>query len=262
MASKRGAGPLVADSTGRLRRARRTAASNANRKERVAEATSTTIRGRHHAEKNDVNGRWWINLCRMQGLDAWASEFACDHLGARKVVLTTRRCSVSLFFGRMEDNPDCSPAQCEAAIAALRDAMHDAAFHARSVCPRCGVDMAEHQLWELYVNQLRPGDYIDWHKDEPPPHAAGFAGDCTMVVLLQAAQVGGQLQVSSRSDGTIGQVQGARGSRIARNSDTLPLWERLDAIVMDGSAADHRVSKVVSGTRVSLVAGFRCPCRP
>ena len=84
---------------------------------------------------------------------------------------------------------------------------------------------------------------------------SGVSGDCTMVVLLQAAQVGGQLQLSSRLNGTVGPTASGRGSRIARNSTTIPLWQRLESIVMDGSAA-----ALVCGTRVSLVAGFRCPC--
>ncbi len=126
------------------------------------------------------------------------------------------------------------------------------------MCSACQHPLVKHVDGEVFMNRMDTGQHVNFHTDDRPPASTGSCCESTVVLLLNAANTGGVLRVSSLASGTA-KCGDRAGGHVARDTDELPLSVSGDAVWIDGEFAEHRVDKVQSGTRVTLLLGCICP---
>ncbi len=127
-----------------------------------------------------------------------------------------------------------------------------------TLCSACQHPLVKHVDGEVFMNRMDTGQHVNFHTDDRPPASTGSCCESTVVLLLNAANTGGVLRVSSLASGTA-KCGDRAGGHVARDTDELPLSVSGDAVWIDGEFAEHRVDKVQSGTRVTLLLGCICP---
>jgi hypothetical protein len=127
-----------------------------------------------------------------------------------------------------------------------------------TLCSACQHPLVKHVDGEVFMNRMERGQRVNFHTDDRPPASTGSCCESTVVLLLNAANKGGVLRVSSLASGTA-KCGDRAGGHVARDTDELPLKLSGDAVWIDGEFAEHRVDKVQSGTRVTLLLGCMCP---
>jgi hypothetical protein len=143
--------------------------------------------------------------------------------------------------------------------AAVRSIIDDTfRISGQTTCPACDSPLNEHKTGEVFMNALQVGDGLKFHTDDPPPPSTGSTCESSIVVLILPATEGGVLRVSRLADGTITRPD-AQGGHRYRDTDALPLVTPGDTVWFDGGNAAHTVTKVATGTRVSLCVGVMCP---
>jgi hypothetical protein len=233
----------------------------AHLKEALVPVLTRSSQATRGADRGKTDGIFWKSLPRttlddgfntslLLGVEAWSSNAGRSTANSGSI----RQLVIVNFKGRSGNGIANVPIRNS--VLELVDKVVCKSAH--SLCPTCHSPLSLHSKGDIFLNAMEPTSMLAFHKDLQPPTSSGFVHETSVIILVNPAQTGGSLRVSSLKDGSATKADTA-GGHVNRDTDVLPMTCIGDTVWLDGASAQHRVDRVHKGTRVSLCIGMCCP---